>query len=426
MYPNLSGIEYQVDLFAVFMLLGIGQGLFLSFIFLFRKGVKGQSSLFFGLLLLSLSLVILENFLCYTRYIFDVMYLFSFANSLGLAVGPLIFIYLYTRLFGKVKYKWLHFLPFILYFLYYLFYFNIQPEAIKYNAYIRWYDLDLPQLADVSKIKYWFVNSLGIQHFYRPIGIIHYGSYLGITLLFLLKYLKNKGTRFFSIKDGQSRWFRSLVVAFILVFIVEIYLSLVVKIGTGNYLNSTLLSGLMYFVSFNYISHSSFFSSKELRNLQSGKYAKSALTEDSKREILRKITKVMVEQELFKDNLFSLSILSKETGTTFNHLSQVINECLNQNFYEFLASYRIDEAKRMLNSPDFQNLSIEQLAFEVGYNSTSAFNTAFRKICGKTPSEFRKAKLEKKIISSSLHILYTRLYTRRLLRKPKARFELAV
>ncbi|MCG8492199.1 MAG: helix-turn-helix domain-containing protein, partial [Sneathiellales bacterium] len=65
------------------------------------------------------------------------------------------------------------------------------------------------------------------------------------------------------------------------------------------------------------------------------------------------------------------------------------NEKLGLSFFELLATYRVEEAKEILNSEMGKKLTIEEIAERVGYNSKSAFNTAFKKITSQTPSSFR-------------------------------------
>lgn len=382
--------EYQVDLFALFMLLGIGQGIFLSVLFLLKRGDKSRSNTIFGLLLFSLSMIILEILLNYTRYMLNVMYLFSFANSLIFTIGPLLFLYIRRMLYGHTRNSLLHFIPFFIYFLYYLFYFNLQGDQLKFNAYNQWYDLGLPYFSDVARRDFWIVNSLGIQHYFTHLAAIHFSTYIILSLVTLTRYIKKSRDSFFSISSFQIRWLRNLVLAFIFFLLIAIIIALSVKIGTYNYVHSTYLACLMYFISFNYISNSIFFSGSNHGMTASIKYAKSSLSDELKQQLLEKINHLMEEEKLFKDNLLSLSSLAKRTGASSNHVSQVINECLNKSFYDFLASYRINEAKLIFQSDEHQNITIEQVAYEVGYNSKSAFNLAFKKLVGSSPSDYRR------------------------------------
>jgi AraC-like DNA-binding protein len=60
-------------------------------------------------------------------------------------------------------------------------------------------------------------------------------------------------------------------------------------------------------------------------------------------------------------------------------------------FQEFLNSYRIKAAESMLLDPAAGDRSILEIAYEAGFNSKSAFNAAFRRHRGMTPSDFRKS-----------------------------------
>jgi len=74
------------------------------------------------------------------------------------------------------------------------------------------------------------------------------------------------------------------------------------------------------------------------------------------------------------------------------HLSQVINTCFNQNFFDFINSYRIKDSRRLLSEQDPDKKTIIEILYETGFNSKSVFNTAFKKHTGMTPSQFRKLK----------------------------------
>ena len=86
----------------------------------------------------------------------------------------------------------------------------------------------------------------------------------------------------------------------------------------------------------------------------------------------------------------TLKELADSLGMHPNHISQIINEKLNQNFYDFINNYRIKEAERLLTSGS--DLNILEIAFESGFKSKSTFNTAFKKHTGLTPTEYKKKK----------------------------------
>jgi AraC-like DNA-binding protein len=126
-------------------------------------------------------------------------------------------------------------------------------------------------------------------------------------------------------------------------------------------------------------------------DLSMEKYRKSSLNEQVKQRILNNILNEFEKQEYFSDNLASLSDLARRTGESPHHVSQVINEKLEKNFFELLASYRIEKAKKLILEDKKGRLTIEEISEMVGYNSKTAFNNSFKKLTGKTPSEFRKS-----------------------------------
>jgi AraC-like DNA-binding protein len=72
-------------------------------------------------------------------------------------------------------------------------------------------------------------------------------------------------------------------------------------------------------------------------------------------------------------------------------VSQLLNTKLNRKFFDFINQYRINEAKRILSGPEGKVKNIMQIAYDVGFNSKSSFNTAFKKFAGTSPSKFKKS-----------------------------------
>lgn len=99
-----------------------------------------------------------------------------------------------------------------------------------------------------------------------------------------------------------------------------------------------------------------------------------------------------MENGLFKENTLTLRILAEACGTTTHLASAAINLCTGSNFYEWVNGYRIKAACEALNNTPH---NISNICYEVGFNSKSTFNTAFRKQMGCTPSEYRKRHLRK-------------------------------
>ena len=120
------------------------------------------------------------------------------------------------------------------------------------------------------------------------------------------------------------------------------------------------------------------------------KYEKSTLTPELTREYSRKVKEYVEGEKPFLDSELTLPGLADRVGIPAYQLSQVINESLGANFFDFINGYRVQEAKRLLQNPSNSAYTILAIAEEAGFNSKSAFNAAFRRFAGQTPSEYRQ------------------------------------
>jgi len=120
------------------------------------------------------------------------------------------------------------------------------------------------------------------------------------------------------------------------------------------------------------------------------KYAKSGLTGDQLLGHKQRLKNIMQSrQEYLKPDL-TLPKLAQAVGCSVNNLSQVINSGFGTSFFDYLNRYRIEHAKEMLAKTDSQDNAILHVAFTVGFNSNSAFYSAFRKYVGMTPAQYRQ------------------------------------
>ena len=143
---------------------------------------------------------------------------------------------------------------------------------------------------------------------------------------------------------------------------------------------------VLLFFFFSYHSLRKYVSYRKRRN----KYKSSTLTPGKAEEYLRKILLCIEREKIYRDERISLNSFSKKLKISPRILSRIINEHLLKSFYELINFYRIREAREMLTSLQMKQKSILEIGYEVGFNSKSAFNRAFKKFTGLTPSRFRK------------------------------------
>ena len=99
---------------------------------------------------------------------------------------------------------------------------------------------------------------------------------------------------------------------------------------------------------------------------------------------------VMENQKMYLDESLTIHSLATELNTNSKYLSQLINMEFEKSFVVFVNEYRINEAKVLLKDEKNKNLTIEGVGYEAGFKSKSAFNAAFKKFTGDTPSSFLK------------------------------------
>jgi AraC-like DNA-binding protein len=120
------------------------------------------------------------------------------------------------------------------------------------------------------------------------------------------------------------------------------------------------------------------------------KYRKSALTSSQSETILHTLQKVMAQQKPYLDSDLNLPKLAEILEISSHHLSQVINERLEVNFFDFVNRHRVEEAKKQLAKVQRRRPNILTIALDAGFNSKSAFYTAFKRHTEMTPSQFRR------------------------------------
>ena len=85
----------------------------------------------------------------------------------------------------------------------------------------------------------------------------------------------------------------------------------------------------------------------------------------------------------------SLRRVAKAVNIHPNYLSERFKQVTGMNFVEYVAHTRFEKACKLLHDG---GLRISDIAFAAGFQSLSQFNRVFKKLCGKSPTQFRAAK----------------------------------
>lgn len=118
--------------------------------------------------------------------------------------------------------------------------------------------------------------------------------------------------------------------------------------------------------------------------------AQSVYSEMEKDRLIRELNQIIREEKIFAHQQLSMPELASKLNTNTTYLSKIINDDYGVTFPDFINQLRIKEAQKMFTAGKHESMTIEAVADTVGFRSRSAFNNAFKKFLGVTPSVFIK------------------------------------
>ena len=322
-------------------------GLVLSSFFgcflLFSQRWRSLGNTLLGLLLVFLSLRIGKAI--FYNFIELPLFIKNIGLAANLAVGPLLYFYGKVILGKAPKKNWTifwHFIPSIFYFAF------------------CWY---IP-------------NSTGDIYWSIGYSLILFQSYTYVFLSLRLLYRQRDKVPLWTYK-----WYKNLTLGLMLMWIIYglVFIE-IIPYHIAGALSFSLLMAIMAFIAF-----------QKGKGFDDGflkKYKNSTLTEDQAQEYLALIKQEVGKNKLFLEPDLTLKRLSEITKLHPKVISETINRGEGQNFAKFINTYRINEAKKLLQDKH-ANHKIIAVAYNCGFNSLSAFNLTFKKLTSYTPSEFR-------------------------------------
>ena len=124
------------------------------------------------------------------------------------------------------------------------------------------------------------------------------------------------------------------------------------------------------------------------------KYKDSFLSDKEMVNYKSRLKRVMEEDGAYLKPELTLTDLADLIGTNTHTLSRVINEGYECSFYDFINGFRIKEFIRLAQKDENRKETFLALAFQVGFNSKTTFNRAFKKETGMTPRAYLKEKTQ--------------------------------
>jgi AraC-like DNA-binding protein len=387
-------------------LLGATQGLFLSLILAKLKRGNRQANRILAALVFVISIALASTLLLYPAVYTAVPYLLRISDPMRLLFAPLIFLYVVSLTGGQVNRRSLfHFTPFVLYVLYLIPTFYVLPLAERISFITE---------AQAGK---WLSYNI-----YLVARALYFLLYLILSFRVLRQYSLRIQELFSSVERINFSWLRNVLIAMtiwwfpqfittISPFFGHLDLPLINRIiGFLGALWMYLLGYMAFLKADPFVNDASsiaHISATEAAQLaaQHEQYEKheyeilhsqrheqplTPLPQPSSEDtaLLKHFQDFMETQKPYLDSELTLQKLSEQVGIPTYRLSQMMNTHLHQNFFDVVNRYRVEEWKRQIIDAPAQ-MTIQEVAFQVGFNSKSSFNAAFKKHTGQTPSEYR-------------------------------------
>jgi len=365
----------------VLFILIIFQLLFLCF-FLFTQQKSRLSNRLLGFFFLAVCLNLLDVFLFNIGLYHTWPFLAGFGNSMLFVLGPLL--YFYTRSVIHKSFRitltsLLHLLPFLIFFIGTEFYYLIQSREVQEHI--------LKRLAGHQLPKGFAFVSIFI--------LLQFLLYMVLSIRVITLY-KNAANQLFSnTKYTNVSWLYSTIGFFIVIMLATTLNGLLAQTSLVKYyllaFNLIILAVLVFviMVLMKALRDSSFFAFTESDLQDKSVPSRSIETNSEKEKAIQTILLYMKDSKPFLEPELTLDDLASQLSIKSKFLSQVINEQLQQNFFDFINRYRIEEAARLLTNPKDKKITILEVLYKVGFNSKSSFNTLFKKYTGLTPTEFK-------------------------------------
>jgi AraC-like DNA-binding protein len=394
---------------SVLLLIGAAQAVFLGLI-LFRSAHAGKpANRILAWLLLVLALSLTDGFLAETNYYGLCPQLIGLEWPTNFLYGPLIFLYTRSMLSrpGQARKgrSWPHFIP-----------------AVALSVY-----LSPVYLMDPARKALWWRLTGGFEKAASmwdldPIVIaivVQMAVYIALSVRALAHHAARVEQGFSSVEDIDLHWMKRFLVVFFVLWIAYSFYTLFSQFydlfRQAGYALHLLCACAVFVLGYKGLKQPELFTviaALDALDAASGtqpapvppeqaeaepssdeaateKYRKSSLDAEQADEILSGLMHLMDENRPFLEMGLTLPALADMLDVSTNHLSQVINMGLRKNFFDFVNSYRVREAQRLLRSHEADRLSILGIGMEAGFSSKSAFYNAFRKHTGMTPSQYK-------------------------------------
>ncbi|MDQ2077049.1 AraC family transcriptional regulator [Marinimicrobium sp. ABcell2] len=219
------------------------------------------------------------------------------------------------------------------------------------------------------------------------ISVIAYGCW---CLVLLWRYHRELHQVYANVEQRERMWLVWIVAGFVLIAAWRLLVHVIgdaLSAGISNAMG--IVSNYIMFLFVNSLVFISIRYTHLFGGLNSLKGESDATAEFTPEQIQR-VERLMQTERAYLEPDVTIESLAKRLSLPERTLSRILNQHFGKNFFEFINSYRVEDAKRLLTDPDYQTWTMLEVLAEAGFTSKSTFNAIFKKQVGQTPSQYRQ------------------------------------
>jgi AraC-like DNA-binding protein len=361
----------------IIIMVGIFQGLFLAITLQLISDSNRKANIVLSIILV-LAMLMLYGRYVYSRHFNNEIFQWSLVvDSTVFLFGPLMYLYIKRLLFKEYKMKFsvlFHSIPFLLWLGYAL----ILLLRFSPNEFLDYYlEGHLTVVFDIVSIAMMVFNC----------------AYIVLSIM-LVRSFRRKERKIISFEQSPIFYLNAFLIAFSLCMAAWIF----------GFINRVLFDSSIPYFSYEiiwiaipiFIYVIGYFSlkqpdlfrvniSKEM-NLQ----RKNRLSEQDAVLLKENLDNLIIDHKIFLQSDLTLVDVSERLETSTHNVSWLLNNVYRTTFYDFINGYRIQEFIHKIENKEHLKLTILALSYDVGFNSKSTFNKAFKLNMKDTPSNFIK------------------------------------
>jgi len=370
----------KLDINTVLSLLVAFQLIFIAVFLLSTGSGIRKSNVLLGIFFLLLGINIGDLLLQMNGITSFLPLFFLLDDAFLLLFGPLLYLYTLTHVYRNFRLEikhGVHLIPFVICLLGLLLIYSLAEGPYEHSLNTVG-SIDAPKGA-----------LLIVTLFYA-----HGGIYLFFSKRVLRKYDRNIRDQYSNLSKVNLDWLHFIINSIIAVWILGIMHTVFSITVFKSYINAVLLVFMVFL--FYFINRILF---KVLRRSEvlSGipyapkpKYVGSTLSDVQRTNYAEELVSYMEREQPFVNPDLSVNQIAHSLGVSSRELSQVINQTFNKRFFDFVNSFRIEAAKKLLADRS-NHMTVQEIMYSVGFSSKSSFNTIFKRKTNKTPTAFRNA-----------------------------------